>query len=60
MGIYQTDLHAWIEEQAELLRAGHHARLDVPNLVEELERLARRERRALTDQRCNGFNQKPL
>ena len=54
VGRYETDFHAWIEEQAALLKAGQLARLDVPNLIEELESLARRERREL-DQRLSAL-----
>jgi hypothetical protein len=47
MSRYETDFHAWIEEQAALLKAGQFARLDVPNLIDELESLGARERREL-------------
>jgi hypothetical protein len=47
MSTYETDFHDWLEAQVALLQAGQLARLDVPNLIEELESLARRERREL-------------
>jgi hypothetical protein len=47
MTTYDSDFHHWIEEQTGLLRSGRLDRLDIPNLVEELESLSARERREL-------------
>ena len=47
MSTYETDFHAWIENQAALLKLGKLASLDVPHLIEELESLSARERREL-------------
>jgi hypothetical protein len=41
---YDTDFVAWAEEQASLLREGRFEALDVDNVIEELEGLARRYR----------------
>lgn len=44
---YDQDFYAWSREQASLLRSGQYGRLDVAHLVEEIEDLGKRERRAL-------------
>jgi Domain of unknown function DUF29 len=44
---YDSDFYAWIHAQAEALRAKDWAALDVEHLVEELEGMARSDRRAL-------------
>jgi hypothetical protein len=44
---YDQDFYAWSREQASLLRSGQYGRLDVTHLVEEIEDLGKRERRAL-------------
>jgi hypothetical protein len=44
---YDTDFYAWAQAQAEALRAKDWAALDVENLAEELEGMARSDRRAL-------------
>jgi hypothetical protein len=38
--LYDQDLLAWVEQQAAQLRAGQLDRLDVENLIEELEAMA--------------------
>jgi hypothetical protein len=43
--LYEADELAWVEEQVALLRAGRFGELDLPNLIEELEEMARRYRR---------------
>jgi hypothetical protein len=48
MGVYERDFYGWATEQAALLRNGDLARLDIENLVEELESMGRAERRQLT------------
>ncbi len=45
---YEADASAWALEQADHLRAGRWSRLDVVHLADEIEALARSERRALT------------
>lgn len=44
---YERDFHAWAMEQAAHVRARRFDRLDVDNVVEELETLDRSERRAI-------------
>jgi hypothetical protein len=36
---YETDFYTWTQEQAELLRQGRLADLDIKNLIEEIESL---------------------
>ena len=45
--LYEGDFVAWLEEQAALLRAGRLQELDVENIAEELEGMARGDRREL-------------
>lgn len=47
MYAYGEDRAAWAAEQAQLLRNGQLAQLDSEHIAEELESLARSERRAL-------------
>ena len=44
---YEHDFSAWLQQQAEALRAKDWSALDVDNLIEELETLGRSERNAL-------------
>ncbi|WP_295393039.1 DUF29 domain-containing protein [uncultured Thiodictyon sp.] len=44
---YQTDYSAWAQRQAELLRAGRYAELDVEHLLEELGDMSKSDRREL-------------
>jgi hypothetical protein len=44
---YETDFLVWLNTQAELLRAKHFDQLDLGNLVEELEGMARKEKHEL-------------
>ncbi|RYC32712.1 DUF29 domain-containing protein [Lichenibacterium minor] len=44
---YEDDAHAWAMEQAELIRRGRFHELDIENLADEVEDVARRERREL-------------
>lgn len=44
---YEVDPHAWATEQAELIRLGRFDELDIENLVDEVQDVARRERREL-------------
>jgi hypothetical protein len=45
--LYETDLLAWLEQQAGYLRAGQLDRLDVAHLIEELEDMGGSQRREL-------------
>ncbi|MBD5801530.1 hypothetical protein AZOA_09450 [Azoarcus sp. Aa7] len=47
MSAYDQDLAAWAAEQAQLLRSGQLAQLDTEHIAQELESVARSERRAL-------------
>lgn len=44
---YETDVVAWANEQAALLRAGNLAALDLMHIAEEIEDVAKSERREL-------------
>ncbi len=45
--LYETDVVAWAERQAEALRAGRFDELDLENLAEEIGDVSRREAEAL-------------
>lgn len=45
--LYETDFHAWTQEQVNLLRTQQWERLDAVNLVEEIAALGRKERQEL-------------
>ena len=45
--LYETDFYAWTQEQAQLLKYQQWSQLDLPNLIEEIESLGRRERQEL-------------
>ena len=47
MNNYETDFYAWSAEQADLLREGQYDKLDMINLIDEVESLGRSERNAL-------------
>jgi len=44
---YDTDFYGWTLQQAELIRAGELARLDLANILEEIESMGRSEQRGL-------------
>ncbi|MDQ3250508.1 MAG: DUF29 domain-containing protein [Chloroflexota bacterium] len=46
--IYRTDFYQWTVAQADHLRNEEYAELDVPNLIDEIEAMAAKERRELT------------
>lgn len=46
--LYNKDFYAWARQQAHLLRTEELEKLDLPNLIEELEAMSLRERRELT------------
>ena len=45
--LYETDFHAWANQQAELLRAGNVAAADLANIAEEIESMGKSEKREL-------------
>jgi hypothetical protein len=46
--LYKTDFYAWVRQQANFLRSEELEKLDLPNLIEELEAMSLRDRRELT------------
>ncbi|MBK1631641.1 hypothetical protein CKO31_12980 [Thiohalocapsa halophila] len=48
-GLYDQDFNAWTEQQADLLRAGRWAELDVQHLIDEIESMGRSERKELVN-----------
>ena len=47
--LYDTDFHAWANEQASLLRAGKLTEADIGNIAEEIESMGRSEKRELVN-----------
>jgi hypothetical protein len=45
--LYERDFCVWIEQQAELLRERRFDELDLANLVDEIEAMARRDKKAI-------------
>lgn len=45
--LYEQDFHLWVEEQARLLKERRFSRLDLPNLIDEIEDMARSQKRAI-------------
>jgi len=45
--LYEQDFYAWVQEQAALLKARQFEAIDLDNLIEEVESLARQERHVL-------------
>ena len=45
--LYEADFYAWTQEQVELLREQHWSRVDLPNLIEEIESLGKQQRQEL-------------
>jgi len=45
--LYNTDFYGWIQNQAETLRAGNFAALDLDNLIEEIEDMGKRQTQEL-------------
>jgi hypothetical protein len=45
--LYEIDFYAWTQEQAKLLKLQKWNQLDLPNLIEEIESLGKRERAEL-------------
>jgi len=46
---YQTDIIAWANEQAALLRAGNLSALDIEHIAEEIEDVGKSEQRELAN-----------
>ena len=46
--LYDTDLYAWANINAELLRQGKYQQMDVGHLIEEIEDMGKSERRSIT------------
>jgi hypothetical protein len=45
--LYERDFCLWLEEQTRLLREGRLDQLDVANLLEEIESMGRKDRKAI-------------
>jgi Domain of unknown function DUF29 len=45
--LYERDFRLWLEQQATLLRERRFAELDLANLVEEIEAMARKDKKAI-------------
>jgi predicted DNA-binding ribbon-helix-helix protein len=45
--LYETDFSSWLEETANLLKQGKLEKLDIENLIEEIEGMSRSEKDAL-------------
>ena len=45
--LYETDFYAWTQEQAKLLRNQQWSKLELPNLIEEIESLGKQQRAEL-------------
>lgn len=45
--LYESDFYAWTQEQATLLRNQQWSRVDLPNLIEEVESLGKQQRQEL-------------
>jgi len=46
--LYDTDFYGWAQQQADTLRSGNFAALDLDNLIEEIESMGKSQKRALT------------
>jgi len=45
--LYETDFYGWIQQQANALKAGSFASLDLENLIDEIESMGKSHQRAL-------------
>jgi len=45
--LYERDFYLWTEQQARLLREGRLDELDIANLVEEIESIGRKDKKAI-------------
>lgn len=48
--LYQTDFNTWTDQTARLLKEGRWAEIDAEHLIEEIEDLGKRDRRAVMSQ----------
>lgn len=48
--VYESDFSGWIDQTIRLLKGGHWHDVDVNHLIEEIEDLGKRERRAISSQ----------
>lgn len=48
--LYETDFNLWIEEQSALLKSHKFENLDIENLAEEIDSMARSDKRSLRSQ----------
>jgi hypothetical protein len=48
--LYDKDFYKWSNEQAMLLKKGDFSKVDLKNVIEEIESLAKRDKRALGSQ----------
>lgn len=48
--LYRTDFNTWTDQTAQLLREGRWAEVDTVHLIEEIEDLGKRDRRAVVSQ----------
>jgi len=46
-GLYETDFYGWVQQQAKALRAGSFSKLDLENLIEEIEDMGKNRQREL-------------
>jgi hypothetical protein len=53
--LYERDFYAWANEQAALLREGRLSETDIEHIAEEVEDLAKRERREFVDALASLF-----
>ncbi len=45
--LYESDFYLWLSTTAQLLRNGNFSDLDLDNLIEEIEGMARKEKQVL-------------
>jgi hypothetical protein len=45
--LYEQDYYLWLEKTAQILKEGNLQRLDLPNLIEEIEDMGRSEKRTI-------------
>ncbi|APB32730.1 hypothetical protein GlitD10_0419 [Gloeomargarita lithophora Alchichica-D10] len=45
--LYEQDFYLWLEQTAELLKTGKFEKLDVANLIEEIETMGRSEKKSI-------------
>ena len=45
--LYEKDFYAWTQEQANILRAEELEKLDIPNLIEEIESMGASQRKEI-------------